>query len=136
MFSREKLLQYFQKDRFAGYVGIDLEDAAPGSAKASLKIQEKHLNGVGLVHGGAIFTLADFVFAVASNAHGRVSLSTDVHISYLRSARTGFLHAEAKEVSLNEKLAHYLIEITDDSNHKIAVMHGTAYRKKELIDAG
>ena len=60
----------FRQDRFAAHVGIELLEAAPGRASARLEIGEHHLNAIGLVHGAAIFSLADLVFAVASNAHG------------------------------------------------------------------
>ena len=39
-----------------------------------MEIKEHHLNGIKKVHGAAIFTLADLVFAVASNSHGTVAM--------------------------------------------------------------
>ena len=66
----QKIKEFFQKkDQFAKHVGIELVEAAKGKAKVRLKIKEHHLNGINLVHGGAIFSLADFAFAVASNSH-------------------------------------------------------------------
>jgi len=61
----ENLRKFFTKDRFAEYVGIELIELSAGKAKVQLKIEKKHLNGVDLVHGGTIFSLADFAFAVA-----------------------------------------------------------------------
>ena len=40
------------------------------------------LNGEGLTHGGAIFGLADLVFAAASNSHGNLALALNVNISF------------------------------------------------------
>ena len=56
------------EDLFARHTGIELRDVGPGWAKASMKIQPCHFNGARTVHGGAIFTLADFAFAAASNS--------------------------------------------------------------------
>ena len=70
-------LKIFEKDRFAKTSGIRLLEASPGYAKAEMVINENHLNAVGVVQGGAIFTLADFTFAVASNSHGKMALAID-----------------------------------------------------------
>ncbi len=131
----DKLREFFKKDRFAGSVGIELIEASPGSARAKMEIREDHRNGLGIVHGGAIFTLADLVFAVASNAHGTAAVAVNANISYLKAAggATRTLFAEATEVSRNFKLASYSVRVTDDQNDLIAIFQGMVYRKKETI---
>jgi acyl-CoA thioesterase len=62
-----------------------------------------------------------------------VAVAINASISYLKAARKGTLFAEAKEVSLNPKLATYTIDVTDDSGDRIAVFQGTVYRKKDKI---
>jgi len=52
----------FERDRFARYVGVELVEVSEGKAVARMKIREHHLNGVGIVHGAAIFSLADLAF--------------------------------------------------------------------------
>ena len=68
------LRAFFKNDRFARLSGIELLDAGPGWAKAQMAVGDQHLNAADVVHGGALFTLADLVFAVASNSHGRLAL--------------------------------------------------------------
>ena len=131
----KKIKEFFQKrDRFAKYVGIELLEAAEGKAKVRLKIEEHHLNGVNLVHGGVIFSLADFAFAVASNSHGTLALGINANISYVKSAQDGILTAEAMEVARNSKLATYQIDITNEKGDLIAIFQGTVYRKKDLLN--
>ena len=130
----KNIKEFFQKrDQFAKYVGIELMEASEGKAKVRLKIKEHHLNGVNLVHGGAIFSLADFAFAVASNSHGTLALGINANISYVKSAKDGILTAEAMEVAKNSKLATYQINITNEKGELMAVFQGTVYRKKEVI---
>jgi acyl-CoA thioesterase len=131
--TRADLKDFFLKDRFAAHVGIELLEMAPGRAKAKLEIYDHHRNAVGVVHGAAIFSLADLVFAVASNSHGTVALGINVSISYMTAARGGTLVAEAEEVSINPKLATYLIRILDDEQTLIALFQGTVYRKREAL---
>lgn len=121
----------FENDRFANYVGIELLEAAPGSAKARLQIQEHHRNAAGVVHGAAIFSLADLVFAVASNSHGPLALGVNVAISYLKAAASGTLIAEAEEVALTARLGTYSVRVVDGEGTPIALFQGTVYRKRQ-----
>jgi acyl-CoA thioesterase len=92
-----------------------------------------HWNGVDLAHGGAIFTLADFAFAAASNSHGTIAVAINVSISFLKAASTGTLWADAREVSLNPKLGSYTVDVKDDAGQLVAVFQGLAYRKKDKL---
>ena len=125
--------RFLQKDAFAQHVGIELVDVAPGRATTRLAVTEKHLNGVGIVHGGAIFSLADFAFAAASNAHGTVAVAINATISFVKAVSGGVLTAEARETSLNPKLATYSIDVRDETGDLVAGFHGMVYRKKDPI---
>jgi acyl-CoA thioesterase len=98
-----------------------------------MKIQSHHLNSAGTVHGGALFSLADAVFSIASNSHGTLAMAINVSISYFKAVRRGTLHATAEEVSLNPKLATYVIKIEDEEMQLIALFQGTVYRKKDRL---
>lgn len=130
----QTIRQFFStEDRFARHSGIVLEELGPGSAKASMHIEPYHLNGAKTVHGGAIFTLADFTFAAASNSHGSLAMGINTSVSFVKAATSGTLHAEAVELSNTTKLATYTVKITDDNGDLVAFFQGTAYRKKESI---
>lgn len=130
----EKTFEFFrQNDLFARHCGIELLDAKPGWAKAKMEIQPFHLNGAKTVHGGAIFTLADFCFAVASNSQGQLALAINTNTSFVKAAYAGTLYAEATEVALNRKLGTYQVIITDAEQQLIAQFNGTAYRKETAL---
>ena len=120
---------FFARDRFAAHNNIELLDAGPGWATAQMTAGDDHLNAAEVVHGAALFTLADLVFAVASNSHGQLALGINVSISYLKAARAGVLIAEAKEVSCNSKLATYTMEVRDPAGDLGALAQGTVFRK-------
>lgn len=124
---------FSRNDSFAKHAGVELLEVSKGKAKAQLKITKEHLNSFGTVHGGAIFTLADSVFAVACNSHGTVAVAINVNISYVKAVSEGILTAEAEEISLNPKIGNYLINITDQDGDLVAVFQGMAYRKKDMI---
>ena len=127
-------MRFFKRDKFAQYNGIELLEASDGHARSSMKVTPEHLNGLGIVHGGAIFTLADFTFAAASNSRGNVAVAINANISYMKSASSGILFADAKEISINHKLGTYTIDVTNEAGELIAVFQGMVYRKKEKLD--
>jgi acyl-CoA thioesterase len=130
----QMLEQFFStEDRFARHSGIELVEVGVGWAKARMKIEQFHFNIARTVHGGAIFTLADFAFAVASNSHGTLAMGINTSVSFVKTALAGTLYADARELSRNAKLATYSVMITDDAGDTVAIFQGTVYRKKELI---
>lgn len=129
----EEIKRFFKKDKFAESLGIELLEVSEGGAKARMEITSGHLNSLGTVHGGALFTLADFIFAVAANSHGRATVAINANISYMKAVKSGELIAEAREVSSNHKLATYTIDITDEDGELIAIYQGLAYRKRAKI---
>ena len=124
----EELKEFIEKDNYAKYLGIEFLEATKGTAKAQMIIKDHHLNSMGIVHGGSIFSLADAVFSVASNSQGGIALAINVSISFFKALREGTIFAEAVEISLNKKLATYLINVTDEIGNAIALFQGTVYR--------
>jgi acyl-CoA thioesterase len=120
-------------DRFARHSGIELVEVAEGFARAKMTLAPFHLNGVGIAHGGALFTLADFAFAAASNSHGTVAVAISATISILKASQEGTLWAEAREVARSRKVGTYAVEVKDESGGLVALFQGTVYRKSEAL---
>jgi acyl-CoA thioesterase len=116
-------------DKFAKFCGIELIEVGNGTAKTRLKIEPYHLNGVGMVHGGVLFTLADYTFSAAANSHGRLAVSISASISYINAGKSGTLTATAKELAVNSKVGTYAVEIKDDTGQTLAAFQGLAYKK-------
>jgi acyl-CoA thioesterase len=131
----ESVRRYFKGDKFAERANIELLSVAPGQARAKMTLHGHHLNGYGTVQGGAIFTLADFAFAAASNSHGTVAVAINVSITFMKAGREGTLWAEAREISRNYKLGSYTVEVKDDAGEMVALFQGMVYRKSEKIPA-
>jgi acyl-CoA thioesterase len=129
----EHIKQRLQQDKFAERCDIELLSISPGLATARMTLHPDHLNGIGTVQGGAIFTLADFAFAAASNSHGTVAVAVNASITFMKAATTGTLWAEARELSKNFKIGTYSVEIKDDQGDLVAHFQGLAYRKKDKL---
>ena len=129
----EAIKEFFKRDQYARLSGIELVSVKPGHAVARMTVQAHHLNAIGGVQGGAIFTLADFAFAAASNTRGNVAVAVNVSITFMKSVSSGVLQAEARELSYNPKLGSYTVDITDEQNALVAVFQGLAYRKSQTV---
>jgi acyl-CoA thioesterase len=129
----EDVKRCLANDQFAKLAGIELLTVTPGAATARMPLQPHHCNALNTVHGGAIFTLADFTFAAACNSHGTVAVALNASITFLKAATTGTLVAEAREISKNFKIGAYVIEVKDDQGALIATFQGLAYRKQDRL---
>jgi acyl-CoA thioesterase len=117
-------------DAFAKSIGIELIEVREGFAVTELTIEDRHLNGVGIVQGGVVFTLADYAFAAACNEDAVPTVGINNNISYLRPAKGKRIRAEAKEISSTKRICTFTIDVTDEDGGLIAVMQATGYRKR------
>ena len=117
-----------ENDAYASHLGIELLAMETGCARARMPVKAFHGNMHGMVHGGAMFSLADFAFQAASNSHGVLAVAVQANITYLQAPRTKILCAEASEVSRTRRLATYSIRVTEEGDKLVAMFQGTVYR--------
>lgn len=125
------MTEIFKRDPFAQKLNIELIDWGKGYAKTALTIMEDMLNFHDAAHGGLIFSLADYAFAVASNSHGQVAVGISTNMSYVSAGKLGErLICTATEINNNGRLAIYEMEVKANGELK-ARMEGMVYRKRE-----
>ena len=125
----EILKSFYEKDRFAKYIGIEVVEFGPGYCKTQLMIEDKHLNAADVVQGGVVFTLADMALAVASNSRGQLALAISSSITYLKGASGGSIYALATEIADPTRIGAYDVLVTDDNDEVVAKFQGLVYRK-------
>lgn len=124
----KSLRKALEKDAYASHLGIELLAVEAGYARARMAVQAFHGNMHGMVHGGAMYSLADFAFQAASNSHGVLAVAVQAGITYLKAPRAKVLYAEATEVSRTRRLATYSIRVTEEGDALVALFQGTVYR--------
>lgn len=118
-----------EHDTYGKHLGVTIQSAEAGHAVASMPVDDRHRNGVGLVHGGALFALADIAFAAASNAcRDTAMLNVATSVSYMKSGKNGPLTAEARRIHEGKTLATYEVQVRDPENTLLAVCQITGYR--------
>ena len=116
----KEVQERFANDKYATSNGAVIEEIGDGYAKVSMEIDEHHYNAAGGIMGGAIFTLADFAFAVAANWQGKTALSQTAQITYLGKVKGKKMIAQARQVKDGRTMCYYVVEVTDELGSQIA----------------
>ncbi len=128
MINKEEADKKFSADLFATKMaGIVIEEASHGYAKCRMDITENHLNAAGVVMGGAIFTLADFTSAVATNNLEEPTVSLTSSIEFIAAGRGACLYAEGRMVK-EGRICFFEVSVTDEGGKLIAKASGNGYR--------
>ncbi len=123
-------------DGLCAALGITLLAGGPGRSEVAMTVEARHLNFNGGCHGGAIFSLADSAFGLASNSHGPLASGIAAHITYQAGVRAGErLVARAIEVSRSRRIAVYRIDVVrpdpDGSETAVSSFTGTVSSRPE-----
>lgn len=126
----QKIFQImFDNDHFSQWMKLECVEMQEGYCMLKMQIRKEMLNGFYLAHGGIAYSIADSALAFASNSHGRKCVSIETSISHTESIKEGdIITAEAKEISLTNKLAIYHVTITNQHKKNVAFFKGTVYR--------
>lgn len=125
-------------DSYSQWLGISLEEIAEGYCKVKMTVRSEMMNGLGIVHGGIPFALADTAFGLASNNRNNQSVALDCSITFIKTINPGdVLTAEAKEIHNGRSTGVYVITILNQEGWQVALFKGTCFRtSKKLIDSG
>ncbi len=99
---------------FLKYIGGEVMDLGDGYAELAFEVQQHHKQHLGVVHGGAIATLADHCGWYASVSvldPGFSAVTIEIKINYLKPAKGEILRAEAKVVNQSKRTVFTVIEM-------------------------
>jgi 1,4-dihydroxy-2-naphthoyl-CoA hydrolase len=108
---------------FAATAGVELDAAARDEVRGRLAWAPERCTAGGLMHGGALMTLADSVGAVCAflNLPDGASTSTvSSTTSLVRGVRSGSAHAVARPVHVGRSFILVNVEVTDDDGRLVA----------------
>lgn len=92
----EKSREVNRHNPFVRLLGIEILEVSPDFSRLRLELRPELGNPHGLVHGGALFSLADNAAGTAASTDGRtyVTQSSDIH--FLHAVASGTILAEAR----------------------------------------
>lgn len=109
------------RNNFCNNLGLVILEIGQGTSKSMLPIKKMHMNPVGSVHGGCLFTLADTTAGSAASSYGIQVTTLDSTIHFLRPGLdTACLYAEATEIKHGKRVSVYNVEVTDEKGLLLA----------------
>ncbi len=128
-----EIFSLMEQEPFAQFLGMKLIHMGEGTATAELDIKDHMLNAHGTVHGAIIFSLADYVFAAASNSYGKTSVGLSTNVNFMAPGKVGMrLIAKAVEEKRNNRTGWYKIRVESDGE-LLATMDALVYRKNHYF---
>ncbi|HSN51127.1 MAG TPA: hydroxyphenylacetyl-CoA thioesterase PaaI [Woeseiaceae bacterium] len=124
----------YAKDAASQALGIRVDIPAAGKAIARMTVREDMVNGLGVCHGGLLFTLADTAFAFACNGYDDVTVAAAASIDFLRPARLDDeLRALAREDCRGSKTGFYTVLVRNQRDETVAIFRGRSVSRGERL---
>jgi acyl-CoA thioesterase len=101
-----------------------------GEVRVTMDASDKH-NALGAAHGGAVFTIADQAFAVASNLGPELQVAMFASMTFIKPAR-GKLEAVAKKIGETKRTSVYEVKVFE-KGELVAIFQGNGYKLKDRI---
>ena len=118
-------------------LGMKIIDAGPKYSVVEMVLEDRHLNGFSIAHGGAIFALADTAFAHACNSDNVVTVAQQCQINFLQPGRAGdLLTATAKGRTHSGRTGIYDVTITGSDGGVIAEFRGMSCKLRDPVIPG
>ncbi len=124
MTNLERARAQFSEDRFARQVaGVEILEVGDHYAKCRMALDGRHQNANGHVMGGAIFTLADFTFAVATNFDVIApTVTSTAQICYMNSPKGRELFGESRLLRDGRHNCFYEVYLWDELDTPVAMV--------------
>ena len=113
---------------FAAGSGVELDRADPAEVAGRLAWAPERCTAGGLMHGGALMTLADSVGAVCAFLNlppGASTATVSSTTSMVRAVRSGTVHAVARPAHVGRSFVLVQVELTDDEHRLVAQVSQT-----------
>lgn len=123
MMDLDELLREAERSPYYRLLNMKIDEVKGGYARLTMNIEEKHLQFLKTVHGGAIASLADSAAAWAtggSTDFKNIPLTVEMKINFLAPVESGQLVAEAKTIHKGSKISVSDVEVKTDEGCLVA----------------
>lgn len=112
-----QLAEWIATAPFEDHVGLTIEQAGEGQARLSMPFLLCHANGGGVMHGGALVTLADTAVAMAIKSvlpPGTLFATTELTTRFRAPVTSGTVVARARVDGPKGRTFHGRVELVDE----------------------
>ena len=100
--------------------GMLVTHAEPGLVRGEMTVSENSVNPHGMVHGGALTTLADTVAGCCACSKGGHCVTSNCTMEFLRPAYGKKIYCEATPKKMGRSLSTIQVSLTNDEGAVVA----------------
>jgi len=121
-----EILNAVGQNNMTGHLGIEFIEAGDDYLKATMPVDERTKQPMGLLHGGASAVLAETMGSVASmltlkNVATQGVVGIEINANHLSSAKSGKVIGTVKPIKIGRTLQVWDIQIEDEKGKKICI---------------
>jgi len=116
-----------RKDTIIGFLGLRIEEADGERIVMTMEADDRHLNPLGIVHGGVTATLLDSVMgcAVYQACPGAKSVTTNLNVHYMAPLQKGRITATARVEHRSRSTLTVTGKVMNDQGEMCALATGS-----------
>ncbi len=123
---KDVFLSDFTKDKgFIDKLGIKIKSIDEKEALFYINLKEKHLNPMGIVHGGVVYSLADTTMGSILFYNKNICVTISANINYLKPCKGKIIYCKAKELKSGKNISFYEATITNEDGDVLATCSGS-----------
>lgn len=118
----EELKQRLRSSNMARQFGFVLAEAEPGRVVVRMRVEERHKQVHGVVHGGVLAALADTAGGLATymaSPRGTRVATVEMKMNYLEAVEGGSVIAEARVLRRGEHFTVVDCDVRDHTNRLV-----------------
>jgi 1,4-dihydroxy-2-naphthoyl-CoA hydrolase len=112
-----------------GTLGTEIVEESDGLVRGRMPVKNHIRQGFGLVHGGAMLTLAESLASVGTyqsvRGEGKAAMGQEINASLMRSITSGHVNATARVRKRGRSAWIWEVEITDDEGRLCSLVRMT-----------
>lgn len=114
----------------SAYLGIQFTEIGEDFIKATMPVNERTKQPIGILHGGANIVLAETVASTAANAVVDLTqyycVGLEINANHIRSVKEGFITAITSPIHLGRTTQIWQIHIFNDAGKQTCISRMTA----------
>lgn len=131
-------LNFISKNTLSDYLGIEFTEIGDDFIKATMPVDQRTKQPMGLLHGGASVALSETLGSIASilaaGEFGKYSaVGVEINANHLKAAKSGSVTGIVKPIKVGSTIHVWLTEIFDEKNELICTSRLTTLIRENKI---
>ncbi|MFN2440351.1 MAG: hotdog fold thioesterase [Chitinophagaceae bacterium] len=107
------------------HLGIEITEIGDNFLRGTMPVDQRTIQPIGLLHGGASVTLAETLGSLAANyvvdPEKKYCVGLDINANHIRSAKSGIVTGTATPLHIGSSTQVWSIEIKDEQHRLVCI---------------